>query len=76
MSETCNILLAGKDFLCEIVTFSRNVMVMKTNLHPKILVISLKQDYLLKLWPGNALFVLKMQCSLKKKKRLSLQTSL
>ena len=34
MSETCNILLAGRKFLCEIVTFSRNIMVIKTGIQP------------------------------------------
>ena len=67
MGEPYNILLTGKKF-CEIVTFSRNVMVIKTNFRPRFLLISLKKGHYLKLLFGNALFLLKMQGSLKKKR--------
>ena len=51
-----------KKFLREIVTFSRNVMVIKINFCPRFLFISLKnKGHHLKLLPGNALFALKMQ---------------
>ena len=56
-----------KKFFCEIVIFSRYVMVIKTNFHPRFLLISLKKGHYSKLLPGNALFILKMQGSLKKK---------
>ena len=56
-----------KKFWCEIVTFSHNVMVIKTNFCLRFLLISLKKGHHLKLLPGNALFLLKMQGFLKKK---------
>ena len=72
MSETCIILLAGREFLFEIVTFSRNVMVIKTNSRPRFLLISLKKRHHLKLLPGNVLFLMKMQGSLKKRPLLEI----
>ena len=51
----------GKKFLGEIVTFSRNVIVIKTNFRPRFLLISLKKGHHLKLLPGNALFLFQMQ---------------
>ena len=63
-----------KKILCEILIFSPNVMVFKTNFHLRFIVISKKKGHHLKSLPGNALFVLKMQWSLKKK--LSLESFL
>ena len=73
MSETCNILLAGKNFLCEIVTFSRNVMMIKTNFCPKFLLtgMSLKNRSLLEMVPDNALFFRNAVFSIKKKEKRS-----
>ena len=79
MSETCNILLAGKKFLCEIVMFSRNITVIEnwseifaylSNFRPRFVLISLKKAHHLKLLPANALFLLKIQKSLEKKRKV------
>ena len=61
-----------KKYLCEIVTFSRNIMVIKTNLRPRFLLISLKKGHHLKLLPGNALFSPE-NAVISKKKRSSLK---
>ena len=47
-------------FLCEIVIFSRNVMVIKTNFCPRFLLISVKQKSSLEIVADNTLIFLEM----------------
>ena len=73
MSKTWNILLSRKTILYEILIFSANIIVFRNHFRPRFKVISKqKKAHHLKSSLSNAIFVLQMQSSLKKRSRLSI----